>query len=190
MWVHLASSSPRRKALLEQAGFAVDLCAPPSEPTWEPGESPEAFTERCALAKLTAARAAMGPTLQAPLLAADTVVWQHDVPEPFGKPIDEGDARRMLQRLSGSQHAVTTGYACIWPDARVHVAHHTTHVWFRALLPSEWAPYLASREWTDKAGGYGIQGLAGSWVTRMEGSYTNVVGLPLAQIVMLLAESP
>ena len=89
----------------------------------------------------------------------------------------------MLQQLGGGDHFVTTGWALARPGAPVHLTHETTRVWMRAIDEDELSAYLETGEWTDKAGGYGIQGHAAGLVVRIEGSYTNVVGLPLAQVL-------
>jgi septum formation protein len=107
----------------------------------------------------------------------------------FGKPTDEEDARRMLWHLSGRSHEVLTGVAVVSPNGTESSVEATT-VWFRALAPEEIAWYVASGEPTDKAGAYAIQGLASRFIPRIEGSYANVVGLPVSAVVGMLQRVP
>lgn len=126
-----------------------------------------------------------------PWLAADTIVWADHHPDSplFGKPRDIADAERMLRRLlGGPPHTVATAWA-LWTAGRVEVHLESTRVTMRALTPRELDVYLSTDEWRDKAGGYGIQGTAAGWVTRIDGSYTNVVGLPVAQVLQRLLDA-
>ena len=120
-------------------------------------------------------------------LAADTVVWSATTAEPLGKPRDREHARQGLRQLVGADHFVTTAWALARPGHAPDLHHETTRVWMRPLPDDELERYLDTDEWRDKAGGYGIQGHAAGLVTRVEGSYTNVVGLPLAQVLAALA---
>ena len=180
----LASASPRRAELLRSAGIAFSPAPVDCDETWRPGEAPPAYAERVARAK-----AELALRTGAVVLAADTTVWLEGQVEPLGKPADRAAATAMLTRLAGRSHFVTTAVALA--DVRVstivwHAFAVTTTVWFRPLSPAAIEQHLAADEWRDKAGGYGIQGAAAGLVRRIEGSYTNVVGLPLAEVVELL----
>lgn len=181
----LASGSPRRAQLLATAGLVPTILpAHDVDETWRAPEAPVAYARRLAREKAEAVAA----TLDAPrvVLGADTIVWFDD--EPIGKPVDREDARAMLSRLaSGRPHRVTTAVAILAPDRELLVVDITTTVHMRTLGPGELERYLDANEWTDKAGGYAIQGGAASFVSRINGSYTNVVGLPLAEVVEHLA---
>lgn len=172
--VVLASASPRRKALLEAAAYAVEVRVPNADETWPEGELEEAVV---ALARLKLD--AVGEA-DRPIIAADTVVRLDH--ERLGKPRDAAEATRMLRALSGREHLVTTGY-CVRSGTRERAGAVTTHVVFRSLSLVEIERYIASGEPFDKAGSYAIQGLAGAFVDRISGSYTNVVGLPLAEVI-------
>ncbi len=178
----LASASPRRAALLRDAGVAIEVAPAPCDETPHPGEVATAYAHRIAAAKLSAAAAR-----DVPVLAADTVVWCAHPPDPLGKPDDRGQARAMLTTLASvGAHRVTTAFALRAPSGAVVRRSVTTVVWFRPLTPTEIEAYLDTDEWTDKAGAYGIQGHAAGLVARIEGSYTNVVGLPVAEVVQAL----
>jgi len=177
----LASASPRRAELLTSAGFAFDVQPADVDEHRLVGEAPEAYCQRLARTKAEAvAPLAAGRVV----VAADTiVVLGQDV---MGKPVDHSEARRMLARLSGCLHTVLTGVA-VWADDRALVgAIESTSVEFASLTTDEIAWYVASNEPMDKAGAYAIQGLASRFVTRIEGSYSNVVGLPVATLCRLL----
>ncbi|MGH9158572.1 MAG: Maf family protein [Vicinamibacteraceae bacterium] len=178
----LASASPRRAALLNAAGIPFVVRAADVDERWFEGETPEAHVRRLADAKaraVCASETANGNLV----LAADTVVVLDQT--ILGKPRDEGEAVAMLSRLSGRQHEVLTAVAVIGPDHR-DVTVETTRVWMAPLESTDIAWYVASGEPRDKAGAYGIQGLASRFVTRIDGSYTNVVGLPVAPVVQML----
>jgi septum formation protein len=175
----LASSSPRRHALLSQAGLKFSVLPCPIEETADHSE-PALFALAVARKKaLHAATLTSGPAV---ILAADTVVASgRDI---FGKPASREDARRMLLGLCGGTHRVITGVALHRiPDGRATAWTEITYVTMRTLVGQELENYLESDEWHDKAGGYAIQGTAGAWVKRLQGSYTNVVGLPLAEVL-------
>ncbi len=178
--LYLASRSPRRAELLHTLGvdFAVVDVAVDETPL--PQELAEAYVRRLAQAKAQAGRAASAE--RRAVLAADTTVVCAD--EIFGKPLDAADAERMLGLLSGRWHSVLTGVALA--AAHLTVICVQTRVLFRPLSRLEIQRYWASGEPLDKAGAYGIQGLGGALVTRLEGSYSNVVGLPLAETLTLL----
>jgi septum formation protein len=179
----LASASPRRQELLRAAGLEIEVRPSSVEEVVRPGESPEDFARRAAADKALAVAATAPP--DALVLGADTMVVAGE--EILGKPVDPGDAARMLRILSGATHRVITG-ACLVsaPDRIEAVRAETTLVTFRRLDEEEIAAYVASGEPFDKAGAYGIQGLASKFVTRIEGCYFNVVGLPVAVVYDML----
>ncbi len=178
----LASASPRRRELLEQLGLVLVVAAAEIDETPLPGERPGDYVRRVAGAKcdaVAAARASAEPAL--PVLAADTTVVAR-ASEILGKPADAADARGMLSRLGGRRHEVATAYRIRFAD-KVLERTVTTIVTFRALAPAELDAYVASGEWRGKAGGYAVQGIAGAFVTELRGSHTNVIGLPLAEVL-------
>ena len=173
----LASASPRRRQLLEAARFTVEVRPSHADETW-PGGTPEKATVEIAERKL-----AIGLDATRPTIAADTVVMLGE--EPLGKPLDAVDAARMLGALSGREHRVVTGF-CVARGARRERGAVVTRVSFRALSTEEIERYVDSGEPLDKAGAYAIQGEGGALVDRVEGSYTNIVGLPLAEVIAAL----
>jgi septum formation protein len=181
----LASTSPRRAQILHDAGFSFVVVSSAVDETPFPGESPSDHVQRLADAKaeLVAARTA-GPAI---VLAADTVVTLEG--RIFGKPRSTDDARHILEKLSGRTHSVLTGVTLIrLPDAERRSFVEGTLVHFSELSPEEITRYLATEEPHDKAGAYAIQGRAGRYITRIEGCYFNVVGLPLAHVTQALAD--
>ena len=184
----LASASPRRLMLLAQVGVQPDALRPSSiDETPKRGEMPRSLVTRLARAKAEAARDLIANDKEfseAYVLAADTVVSQSR--NIFGKPKSVEEALATLQKLSGRSHRVYTGLCLITPDDRVRLKIIDTRVRFKRLSKEEMQSYLASREWRGKAGGYAIQGLAGCFVQKLIGSYTNVVGLPLTEVVAML----
>jgi septum formation protein len=177
----LASASPRRRELLEQLGLVLVVAAAEIDETPLPGERPADYVRRVAGAKCDAvARVRAGTSPELPVLAADTTVVVAG--EILGKPTDADDARRMLARLAGRRHEVSTAYR-IRAGENVVERIVTTAVAFRALAPAELDAYVASDEWRGKAGGYAVQGIAGAFVTDLRGSHTNVIGLPLAEVL-------
>jgi septum formation protein len=175
----LASASARRAEILRDAGIPFSVVSSAVDETAYPGESAQDLVQRLATAKaeLVAARA-VGPAV---VIAADTEVTLDG--HIFGKPRSSDDARRMLEKLSGRTHAVLTGVTLIrLPDAERVSFVESTLVQFSVLSPEEISRYLASGEQHDKAGAYGIQGRAGRFISRIEGCYFNVVGLPLARL--------
>lgn len=184
----LVSSSPHRVTLLAQVGMTPDALRSASiDETPKRGEMPRALVSRLARAKAEVARAqiANDPDLAgAYILAADTVVVIGR--KILMKPARIEEAMASLQLLSGRTHKVQTCVCLITPDDRVRTKIVDTRVRFRYIKKVELESYIASREWRGKAGGYAIQGLAGCFVQRLIGSYTNVVGLPLTEAVGLL----
>jgi septum formation protein len=169
----LASRSPRRAELLRAAGFEFSVRAAEVDETPREGEAPRDYVLRLAEEKARAVAADEGEIV----LAADTTVVLGS--EIMGKPSDAADAVRILRALSGQRHEVITGI-CLRRGVRVARDFASTAVWFAELSDAEIADYVSSGEPMDKAGAYGIQGLASRFIDRIEGSYTNVVGLPVA----------
>ncbi|MBM3487231.1 MAG: septum formation protein Maf [Alphaproteobacteria bacterium] len=178
----LASASPRRLALLRQAGIEPDAVDPAEiDERALPGELPNAHADRLALEKVQAVGARHRGAF---VLAADTVVACGR--RILGKPDDAATAARFLRLLSGRRHRVIGAIALAAPDGRVRTRRVVTMVAFKRLTEREIAAYLATGEWVDKGGGYAIQGRAGVFVTGLNGSYFNVVGLPLYETLALL----
>jgi len=169
----LASQSPRRQELLRHAGIPFLVRPAQVEERPLPGEGAHAYARRLARAKAEAVSAAPEDVV----LGADTVVVADG--EILGKPADEADARRMLRLLSGREHQVITGI-CLRTVQHTVLDSESTSVRFVPLSEEEIADYVASGEPADKAGAYAIQGLASKFIDRLEGCYSNVVGLPLA----------
>ena len=183
----LASASPRRRELLRQAGFTFEVVAPEVDETYPGGEDPAAFAERLALAKAAQIAQRFTAKDDVVVLGADTVVVADG--EVLGKPVSADDARAMLRKLSGIAHRVITGVALAAPGAaRRAVGHEVTRVFFRPLTEEEITAYVATGEPLDKAGAYAAQGRAARFVTRVEGCYFNVVGLPVALVDRLLRD--
>jgi septum formation protein len=182
----LSSSSPRRAEVLRDAGIAFEVWAPHVEEAVYPGEAPETTVARLAEAKARAAAARLPSNRESSvILGADTAVELDG--QIFGKPRDAEDACKMLAALSGRTHHVLTGiFVLRLPDGANRSAVESTAVTFASLEPGEIEAYVATREPFDKAGGYAIQGHAGCYITRIEGCYFNVVGLPLARLYALL----
>lgn len=175
----LASASPRRRELLERIGLSLVVAPVDLDETPRAGESARPYAQRLAAEKCAAAAARAGGDDPA-LLAADTVVVLEG--EIFGKPADAAEAASMLRKLSGRRHEVITAYHIRHRGAAVERAV-TTAVTFRLLAPAEIDAYVASGEWQGKAGGYAVQGIAALFTTELRGSLTNVIGLPLAEVV-------
>jgi septum formation protein len=178
----LASASPRRRELLARLGLELVVAPVNIDETPAAGERATDYVRRMAAAKCDAAVAAQPEPAAAatPVLAADTIVIVDG--DILGKPAGADDARRMLARLAARRHDVTTAYR-IRLGARMVERAVTTGVTFRALQPAELDAYLESDEWRDKAGAYAVQGIAGAFVTELRGSHTNVIGLPVAEVV-------
>jgi len=184
----LASASPRRLQLLAQVGIEPDALRPTEvDETPIAGELPRRYALRVALEKAAAARdlIANDPAFAtAFVLAADTVVAHNR--RILVKPRSVDEAQASLRLLSGRAHRVFTAVQLIRPDDKVRSKVVVTRVRFKRLSAAEMDSYIASREWRDKAGGYAIQGIAAAFVRKLVGSYTNVVGLPLHEVVQML----
>jgi len=183
----LASASPRRQELLRNAGIAFEV--QPADIAEDPltGEVASECAERLAREKALAI-ARQRPDLRPNdvVLGADTVVVVDG--QLLGKPSDGADAARMLRLLSGREHQVITG-VCIVTSGQYSVASETTSVTMSEISEKEIADYVASGESMDKAGAYAIQGMASRWIPRIEGDYSNVVGLPVALVWRMLREN-
>ncbi len=187
-WVPLilASASPRRAELLRSAGIDPVVAPVDCDETWHPGESPEAYARRIARDKADLAKR---PGVR--ILAADTTVWIDAAGPPIGKPRDREEAQSILRTLLlAGQHHVTTAFAIVdtrGPQSRWHQGSTTTRVFMRTqigeALERTLGRYLDTEEWRGKAGGYAIQGHAAGLVRSIEGSYTGVVGLPVAEVL-------
>ena len=182
----LASASPRRAELLTTAGFSFDVEPVEVDETPHPGEPATAYAMRVARDKAAAWRQVRGPAESACVLAADTVVVASGL--ILGKPSTSEDARQMLLQLSGSTHLVHTAVVLGHPAGEV-AELVTTQVRFVDLSESEIAWYLQSGEAEGKAGAYGIQGRASRFIDWIEGSWSNVVGLPVATVYRMLARA-
>jgi septum formation protein len=181
----LASASPRRAELLRAAGIEFDVLIANVDESARPGETPAQHVARLAEEKAFRVLPQAG---RRPVLGADTVVVVDD--HILGKPADAADAARMLRMLAGRKHQVMTGVALIptvpqVDSIAVHDGIEVTTVEFAPLSDAEITAYVSSGEPMDKAGAYAIQGLASLFVTRIEGSYANVVGLPVALVYNL-----
>ena len=185
MRVILASASPRRAQVLRDAGIEFEARLAQVEETRRPKETPEAMVQR--LAEEKAVAGAAGVAGAALVIGADTAVICEGA--LLGKPSSPADAQRMLRLLAGRTHKVVTGLSVLrLPDRELRVELETTRVAFAPLSERDIEEYVASREPLDKAGAYGIQGRAGRFITRIEGCYFNVVGLPLARLYRLMSE--
>ncbi len=178
----LASASPRRRELLSQAGVDVEVIAADIDETPLKDEAPDALARRLAAKKARTVAERTGT--RDSILAADTIVVVHDGGKHtiLGKPENDKDARAMLLKLAGRQHDVITAFHVIH-DGKERGRIITTEVNFRPLSDAEIDGYIASKQWDGKAGGYAIQGMAGAFVRTVRGSYTNVVGLPLCEVI-------
>lgn len=185
--IALASASPRRQALLAQIGIRFRCLAVTVDERPRPGEAPPGYVRRLALAKARAGRAQQtGGEEHLPVLGADTaVVVDGDI---LGKPADCAHAEAMLARLSGRSHRVLTAVALVDREARYRLSAST--VTFKPLTQAERRAYLASGEGLDKAGAYAIQGRGALFISRLEGSYSGVMGLPLYETGELLGSLP
>ena len=168
--------------MLTAAGISFEVLAADIDETPHPNEAPDAYVERLAIAK---ARAVFALRPDARVLGADTTVTIDG--EILGKPEDEADALRMLRLLNGRPHEVLTGVA-LATAAGVRSAVDTTRVWFSLMTDEDISWYVATGEPVDRAGAYAIQGFASRFIPRIEGSYSNVVGLPVALVSSILRE--
>ena len=206
--IHLASRSPRRRLLLDQIGIEYAVVDAPVDEVRRAGEVPETFVERMAREKAQAGLASLGEARTVPVLAADTAVVLDD--RVLGKPRDVEHAMEMLHALSGRMHRVVSAVAIAGGNVRgpaaarddrrppdiddagrdsLRTATSISRVWFREIPHRERRAYCASGEPMDKAGAYAIQGRAATFVARLDGSYSGVMGLPLFETASLLREA-
>ncbi|MCG8910643.1 MULTISPECIES: Maf family protein [unclassified Pseudomonas] len=183
--LYLASSSPRRRELLTQIGLPFHIVPASIDETPESGESAQAYVERLARSKALAGLNFLAQRADVCVLGADTAVVLDG--RILGKPVDREDALAMLQALSGREHEVLTAVAVADRD-RCEARVVSSRVTFREVSVEEAERYWETGEPQDKAGGYAIQGLAAVFVSRVEGSYSAVVGLPLCETSALLAD--
>jgi septum formation protein len=176
----LASASPRRRELLERLGPVLEVVPADVDETPLPDEKPADYARRVAAAKCDAVADGLPADRGLAVLGADTTVIIEET--ILGKPADDAEARAMLLRLAGRRHEVVTAYTLRFGARRLDRAV-TTLVAMRALQPAEIDAYVASGEGRDKAGAYAVQGIAAAFVTELRGSLTNVVGLPLAEVL-------
>jgi len=177
----LASTSPQRRAILEQLGIPFDVVAPRYEEHDPPDADPVALVRAHARAKAASVAEEAG---ERPVLAVDTTVICAG--RVYGKPGGPEEAAEMLDALGGKTHEVVSGL-CLRTQAWEELGHGVTRVTFRPLDARDIAAYVATGEWAGRAGAYAIQGVGASLVERVEGDYLNVVGLPAALLVRLLA---
>ena len=180
----LASASPRRAELLRAAGFEFETRAVDLDESVRPGEPPEEYVRRLAMEKSARAMEFVSDVPEIVLAADTAVVIDGTI---LGKPRDDRDAASMLKRLSGRPHEVLTGVS-LRGAGREESRVETTTVEFSLLSEADIAWYVESGEGRDKAGAYAIQGLASRFIPRIHGSYSNVVGLPIAAVHELVAE--
>ncbi len=180
----LASASPRRRELLERLGLVLEVIPADVDETAQAGELAIDYVRRIAVAKCDKVFEGLAPggddDSKLAVLGADTTVVVDET--ILGKPVDADDARAMLARLAGRRHEVITGTAGRFGARRIERAV-TTLVAMRALQPAEVDAYVACGEWHGKAGGYAVQGIAAAFVTDLRGSVTNVIGLPVAEVI-------
>jgi septum formation protein len=180
----LASGSPRRADLMRAAGYEFEIVVTDVDESIRPGEEPQTYVRRLAAEKSAAAQRKVDGTPEGVvILGADTVVVVDG--DILGKPRNDDEAAAMLRLLSGQRHMVMTGLSLRQGAHELGRVEMTT-VHFRALSADDVAWYVASGEGRDKAGAYAIQGLASRFIPRIEGSYSNVVGLPVAAVAELL----
>jgi septum formation protein len=181
----LASQSPRRKELLEILGIPFSIVSPQTDETPLPGESPDRYVVRVARDKAKDVASRLENSV---ILSADTAVTIDG--EILGKPAHRDDAIRMLGRLAGREHRVYTAVCVVdQPRGRMRQGLEETAVWFKSLTEAEIAMYVDRENVMDKAGAYGIQGFASVFIPRIEGSYSNVMGLPMALVYELLGKT-
>lgn len=183
----LGSASPRRREILTGLGLPIFVLPADVDESVRPGEAPSAYLERIVGDKLTRVTERLGGRDGAAVLVADTsVIVEQDI---LGKPADVADAVRLLTRLCGRMHRVLTRYAIGLPNGALVAARTVaTEVWLRAAGADEIAAYARSGEGLDKAGAYAAQGVGAFLVERLNGSYTNVVGLPACEVVLDLKQ--
>jgi len=185
----LASSSPRRRQLMSEAGYRFEPVDPPIDEPSDVGPGLSVARRAEALAYFKA-RSVAEVVPQALILGADTMVATAGASgEVLGKPSGPVDAERMLRQLSGTRHQVITGVALLGPEGCRRIDAEVTYVTMREMTEGEIRGYIESGEWEGKAGAYAIQETADRFVVRVEGSFSNVIGLPMEMVGHLLSES-
>jgi len=179
----LASGSPRRRELLTAVGWEFEAITAGIDESVRPGEDPPTYVQRLAKSKADAVAARLTRGL---VLGADTTVVVDD--EILGQPVDDADAKRMLQLLNGKWHEVLTGVAVVRVGGESCVDYETTCVRFAEMSERELDWYIATGETRGKAGAYGIQGAAGLFIEEIEGDYFNIVGLPIRLVYELAGQ--
>ena len=184
----LASSSPRRRELIQMLGLPVLTMSSGADESHPPQLSPAEIVKTLSQRKAEEARAKLRPQgQQGIVIGADTVVVKNN--QILGKPKNEEEAKAMLKLLQGSKHEVYSGIACMDAEqGRMNLAHRQTQVWLKPLTDAQIQAYINSGEPMDKAGAYGIQGLGAVFVDRIEGCYFNVVGLSLSLLSEMLRD--
>ena len=180
MKVILASASPRRKDLLSLIGCNYETYSPDVDESILEDETPESVCRRLSILKAESASRQFAGTL---IISADTIVVIDN--EIFGKPSDADEARVMLNILKGREHKVITGVTIIYKD-KIITETESTAVWFRNISEDDIDSYISTGEYQGKAGAYAIQGYASLFIERIDGDYSNVVGLPLQRLSMML----
>ncbi len=183
--IYLASASPRRKELLAQIGIKFECLTIDVPEEKKPHEAPQAYADRLALSKAQAGWESSERIENCPVLGADTIVVMDNI--ILEKPIDKDDGVRMLQLLSGNTHEVITSVAVMHGN-HIKTACSISRVKFRKISAHEAAAYWETKEPTDKAGGYGIQGKAAAFVEHIAGSHSGIMGLPLFETANMLKE--
>lgn len=181
----LASGSPRRRDLLGEAGVAIEVIPANTPEDHLPGEAPRDLAMRLASEKALAVAERIGPEPAREVLGADTIVVLGD--QVINKPIDAEDAVRLLRLLTGTSHRVMTGFALVRSDQLTPEIHCvTSKVSMRPVSDEEIRAYVATGEPLDKAGAYALQGKAADFVTGFEGSRSNIIGLPIDEVLVAL----
>lgn len=187
----LASSSPRRQELIRYLGLPFEVKVPDIEEKHRPEETAAEYVQRNSLEKAEIVFHSLQTEQPTVVIGSDTIGWFQD--QVLEKPRDAEDAKHMLTSMSGQTHEVLTGLALVYGQGKSFSSLQrvvSTKVSFKQLTSQEIAYYVATGEPLDKAGSYGIQGIGGFLVERVEGSYSNVVGLPLVELVELLRSLP
>ena len=183
--ITLASSSPQRQAILKQLHIPFIVAAPQTEELFNANLSPQKNVEHIAMEKAKAALNMQAPPSTRYLIAADTLVFLHD--KPIGKPPTACEARKLLQAYSNTAHTVISAICCYTAEQRrFSTITSCSHVFFKPLTDREIDWYLSLGEWQNAAGGYRIQGAAACFISRIEGSYSGIMGLPIYELYAIL----
>jgi septum formation protein len=183
--IYLASNSPRRSELLTQIGVDFTVLPVDVDESRLPNETPIDYVQRVAIAKAQAAWNTLSELNRRPVLGSDTSVVLTDI--ILGKPINDDDARTMLQQISGRTHQVMTAVAVV-TATHIKCEVNISQVTFTAMTKSDIEWYIATQEGTDKAGAYAVQGLAALFIDQIQGSYSAIMGLPLRETGLLLQQ--